>query len=54
MKLLKSYILITKILATVLLLGKDLYFGPNGVLAGACDGLIIYAIWSPWFSMEEN
>jgi hypothetical protein len=34
-----------KILATIAVVGQRWYFGPVGAGAGACDGLVLYAIW---------
>lgn len=48
-----TFINIIRGLATVTFLFEQFYFVPIGALGGIITGLVIYAIWSPWFKVEK-
>lgn len=45
----KVFVNIIRTLATAAILFQRLYMGQYGAGYGALDGIVIYAIWSPWF-----
>ena len=49
----KIFIISVKVLATIAVIGQRFAFGPVGLGGGLCDGLVICAIWNPFFSMEQ-
>ena len=50
----KMFLIIMKSLATAAYFLMHYLFIPVGALSGAFTGLILYAIWSPFFSIEEK
>ena len=48
-----AFVNIMRGLATVAFLFEQLYFVPIGALGGLITGLVIYAIWSPWFKVDK-
>lgn len=51
MKKHKIFVTSMRVLATVAVLFQRFYFGQIGAGAGLLDGLVIYAIWSPFYSL---
>jgi hypothetical protein len=50
----KKYVGVMKFLGTLAFCTLQYLFIPFGALSGVFAGLILYAIWSPFFSSESK